>query len=119
MVWSLLPLQGLLQHVWFPDMPLPLNAADEALAHNQTPPVPLMSFCRPKGMIDILIPNMIEGDVFHLHGVPAQMGQGLQSGRGDKRKPRAVWRGTVVRECLPPSAQACSCESDASGDCWT
>ena len=58
--------------------------------------VPLMSFCRPnKGMIDILIPNALEGDP-----ITKGTGQGLRSGRGDKRRPQAVWRGTVVRE--PP-----------------
>ena len=107
--------QGLMQRGALPDMQLPLNAADEALAHAQQPPIPLMSFCRPAGMVDILIPNTIEGDVFperthadgeedHGHSRDAQMqpsmtNRGVQSGQGDTRKPMAVWRGTVVREC--------------------
>lgn len=54
-----------------------------------------------QGMIDILIPNALEGDVFK--GVKTAAGKGLRSGRGDNRKPQAVWRGTVVREAPLPS----------------
>lgn len=99
-----------MQHVALPDMQLPLNAADEPLARDEHPPVPLLSFCRPKGMIDILMPNTIEGDVFpdeewynnkKVAGPrPAAHGK-LASGPGDKRIGKAVWRGSVVRECYP------------------
>ncbi|KAK9811967.1 hypothetical protein WJX73_004068 [Symbiochloris irregularis] len=71
-------LHGILQHVALPDMPLPLNAADEPLAKDDEHDVPLMSFCRPnRGMIDILIPNALEGDVFR----PGEAYRGVRKGR--------------------------------------
>lgn len=98
-----------MQQVRIPDMQLPMNAADESLAGPDPSPMPLLSFCRPQGSVDILIPNTIEGNVFHTHAHDARRGgpadSELQSGPGDKRKAMAVWRGTVVRECLRPSPQ--------------
>ena len=54
-----------------------------------------MSFCKTDKFSDILIPNIIEGDVFLRPADKSAYRARSRAGPGDPRLPRAVWRGST------------------------
>ena len=88
-------MQALWRDVALPELDLPLNAADEPLAIVEETPAPIMSFCRQPDRMDILIPNVLEGEPIPPAGLPAS-----RAGPEDARLPIAIWRGTIIGEQL-------------------
>ena len=67
--------QALWRDLKLPELDLPLNAADEPLAVVEEHPAPIMSFCRTPDRVDILIPNLLEGEPIPAGGLrPSRAG---------------------------------------------
>ncbi|CAL5220281.1 g2266 [Coccomyxa viridis] len=84
--------------VKLPDMVIPLNPGDSPLAllrKEISPPTPIFSFCKTRNYSDIMLPNIIEGDVFVRPKAKRAFRPNSRAGPKDKRMPKAVWRGST------------------------